>query len=322
MKTSSLGGRGAGSRDCEVAAARRRVGTRLLTRCAAALFGALALAGILTAAGHAQAPSTRMALLSPVIIVDTDVSSWAAAVVTNGGTVSRARLGLVSKLVRALKTAGSWQLTDDYWLLVAENPIQALTSLKQRRLATAVNSPVFTRNQGYTFDGTTSYLDTGFIPITHAVAMTATSAHAGGYARTAGVSGALMGVNQSSGRTIRVQMGTTTVNIDAQSGSAAYTFDNALGYYSGSRNGGTDASTIAAYENGAALVRTVAPTSFATTLPTIAIFIGGRNSAGSLISGYAGIVGSVDIGAGLSAAQELAQRAAIQSFMIAAGAGV
>jgi hypothetical protein len=105
-------------------------------------------------------------------INDPAAAAWRSVVVSGGGQVSFTQYGRVVSLIRALRSAGSWASFDDAWLLVSENSTQALTSLKQRRLATAVNSPTFTAGAGYVFDGATNYIDTGFIPSTMALSMT------------------------------------------------------------------------------------------------------------------------------------------------------
>ena len=74
---------------------------------------------------------------------DADVLSWRDAVVANGGSVSLARQIVVDQFVFSEKEAGNWALTDDYLGLWAENAAQALTSLKQRRLATALQEQAF-----------------------------------------------------------------------------------------------------------------------------------------------------------------------------------
>jgi hypothetical protein len=271
-------------------------------------------------------PSYRAGSPGPWGALDVDVVAWAAAVAVNGGSVSSGRTALLSGLVSGLKAAGSWQLTDDYWLLVAENAIQALTSLKQKRLGTAVNSPAFTADRGYAFDGATNYIDTGFIPSSHAANMTATVARLAAYDR-ANVSsnGSVAGIIQSTGRSLRLvtrTAGGTTAILDCQSSTGTYTNSDSRGLFAASRNGGTDATTVSAYRNGAVLTRTIDPTSFATILPTTAFFIGGQNAAGSLNAPRATTVGMVSIGGVLTAAQELGSYTLWQAHMTALGAGV
>jgi hypothetical protein len=86
-----------------------------------------------------------------------------AAVVSNGGTVSSDRQTLVNDLIVGLKGDGLWTSLDRLWLLAGENAISALTDLVANSLATAVSAPTFTVDQGYTGNGTTSYVDTNAV---------------------------------------------------------------------------------------------------------------------------------------------------------------
>jgi hypothetical protein len=92
---------------------------------------------------------------------DPDARTWVNAVNAGGGSVSRTREVYVSALIVSLKAAGVWVSLDRLWLHAAENSVQALTDLKARAAATAVNSPTFTTDRGYAGNGTTSYLDLG-----------------------------------------------------------------------------------------------------------------------------------------------------------------
>ncbi len=80
---------------------------------------------------------------------------------------------------------------------------------------------------------------------------------------------------------------------------------------------------MVAYRNGVALTRGLDPTSFGTTLPaTYSLYLGAMNVTGSLVGVRACTLGWVDIGALLTADQELAQYNAVQTFMTAVGANV
>jgi len=267
------------------------------------------------------------ATVAASMVGDPDVLAYADAVVTNGGTVSTARYPILTAFVGADKAAGAWGLTDDLWPLWAENEIQALTSLKQRRLATAVNSPTFTADRGYEFNGTTQYIDTGFIPSTHAVAMTATSVRVAVYER-ANVAGNTYaaGVANTSNRRLSVIPRTaagTSAQGEANSAIGTFTLPAAdsRGYTPIARNGGTAADCVA-YKNGVAMTRTADPAAFGATLPVSSLYIGGINSAGTLGSARASSIGFVSCGAALSAAQELAHYNAVQAFATAVEANV
>lgn len=98
------------------------------------------------------------------------------------------RKGHINTCVAALKTAGVWALTDNLYVLAAAAADQALINWKNPGTfdLTAVNTPTFVADQGYTSDGSTSYLDSAWDPGTNGVQYTQDSAHIGAYARTAG----------------------------------------------------------------------------------------------------------------------------------------
>lgn len=254
---------------------------------------------------------------------DADTLSWQSAVVANGGSVSLARLVIVDQFVFDEKASGAWALTDDYWGLWAENATQALTSLKQRRLATAVNAPTFTADRGYVFDGTTNYLDTGFIPSSHAVAMTATSARSAIYERTNVASSRYsLGVVVAGNRSLAIapRISGVVTNGNAMTSNIAYDLPSAdsRGLLSIGRNG----SATPGHKNGVVLAGTNTPTLSASGLPNLAIFVGGYNAAGVVTSPRACSVGFVCCGAAISDAQNLAQYNAVQAFATSVGAQV
>jgi hypothetical protein len=256
---------------------------------------------------------------------DADVLSWRTAVVANGGSVSLARLIIVDQFVFSEKEAGNWPLTDDYLGLWGENTIQALTSLKQRRLASAINSPAFTADRHYAFDGSTSYIDTGFVPATHAVAMSTDSVHAELYERS-NLSGSTtsMGTNSSGARQIRLL---------ARSGSGATAYANcnaasftlpsvtSLGLTHIGRSGSAATDAYAA-KNGVAMPRTTDPSGIGPSLPAHSLYIGGFNNQGTFANGRACTVGFAAWGAALTGGQYLARYNAVEAWATAVGAQV
>lgn len=249
---------------------------------------------------------------------DPDALLWRAAVISNGGTVSTNRLTLVSLLIGGLKNAGTWSAMDDALVLSADNNTQALTSLKQRRLATEVNSPAFTANLGYQFNGTTSYLDTGFVPSTMAVSMTGTDMRAATYETVnVGATTYAMGVRNGVNQNIQLVPRAATGNANGNMDSASLSFlvgTSGIGYTSFSR---PNSANLQAFHNGVNVGGPSAPGSTGSSLPTAAIFIGGYNSGGTLTTPRATTLVWVSWGASLTAAQEAAEYAVVQSYMVA-----
>lgn len=263
-------------------------------------------------------PNAALAGLTP------EVLAWEAAVVTNGGAVSVARRLIVNQFILAEKSDGTWSQTDDYWALWGESAAQSLTSLKQRRLATAVNSPTFTTDRGYDFNGTTQYLNTGFVPSTHAVAMTGTNLRIAVYERTnvsANVTAAGCYINDDSSLVSRPRSGGVSYGY-VNSQYIPYTLPAAdsRGYTVFSRNG-AGAAESAGYKNGAAIVQ-VSSGTFGSSLANIAVYAGCRNNSGTPFNFRACYLGFVAVGASLLAAQEIAQYNNVQAFATAVGAQV
>jgi hypothetical protein len=109
--------------------------------------------------------------------LDSSTTAWKNAVINNGGTVSNGRANTVNTLIVGLKSDGIWSKLDRLWLLAAENQQSALTDIKATALATAVNSPTFAPDVGFTGDASSKYIDTGYTPSTDGVAYTLNSCH-------------------------------------------------------------------------------------------------------------------------------------------------
>lgn len=249
---------------------------------------------------------------------------WASTVVSNGGSVSAARMPIIRQFIAAEIASGAWYLTDDYLGFWGENAAQALTSLKQRRLATAVNSPTFTADRGYAFNGTTQYLNTGFISSTDGINCTGTNQRLGVYERTnvssSGVSAGTidatvrcLSLNNRRNATLAIGRA-NTAGVDFTLGTAD---SRALKVVS--RTGGS--LTLKMYDRGVKLTDGTAA-STATTAPSRAIFIGAVNNIGTATSFRAASIGMVVVGGALSDAQELAQYNAMQAWATSVGAQV
>ena len=256
---------------------------------------------------------------------DKDVVLWRDAVVANGGSVSLDRLIIVDQFVFSEKDAGLWGLTDDYWGFWAENAIQALTSLKQRRLATAVNVPTFTANRDYTTNGTTSYVNLVFVPSTNALSMTTDSVHAEIYERTnVTASASAMGASSGSNRSINLgpRIGGNAVG-GGNSADGTFTLPAAdsRGLTQLGRNGALTTNAYGA-KNGVDMTRTVTPAAVGASLSAHAIFVGALNNAGTPIGFRASSYGYASAGAALSGAQRLARYTNVQAWATSVGANV
>lgn len=257
---------------------------------------------------------------------DADAMAYRNAVLSNGGAVPGAWLAVVSAFIRAEKAAGLWALTDDYLGLWAPNEIAARTSLKQRRLATVTGTPTFTADRGYVFNGSTNYIDTGFVPSTHAVAMTLNSTHAEVYERTNvdAANKVTFGGTSASNRSIAAQArnGINAV-LDGNSAFGTYALPtaNSQGLTQWGRSGALTTDAYGA-KNGAAMVRTVTPSAVGASLPAVSMYIGAYNNAGTPSAHRPCSVGYVAWGAALTSGQWLTRYTNVQAFATAVGAQV
>ncbi|TXI02250.1 MAG: hypothetical protein E6Q76_15670 [Rhizobium sp.] len=251
---------------------------------------------------------------------------WAGTVRANGGAVVNEDVAIVSAFIAAEDAAGIWALTDDYHGLWAPNSVQARVSIKQRRLMTMTGSPTHTANRDYAFNGSTQYGDTGFVPLTHAVSMTASSARIDAYERTnVATNTYAAGVADASNKRLTVcPCNASGIRVNGEANAALGAFaiaGDSRGLTSISRNGGTAADCVA-YKNGVALTRTIDPSGFGAALPGYSIFIGGFNSAGALSNPRASSIGFVSWGASLTAAQSLVRYNNVQAWATIRGANV
>lgn len=191
--------------------------------------------------------------------LDPATTAWVAAVVANGGSVSEARKTIVNTLIVGLKADSVWSTKlDRFWLLAAENTASALTDLVGLTLATAVSSPTFTTDQGYTGDGSTNYLDTNFTPSTAGGLFTQDSAAYGFWVpsgtQTSGR--CLMGVHSTSDSLMNLFGGTpgssqmqAVVNDSGASPALSPANVSLPGFWVASR---TASNVLSLYQNGAA----------------------------------------------------------------------
>jgi Concanavalin A-like lectin/glucanases superfamily len=92
--------------------------------------------------------------------------AWVNAVTTAGGSVSAIQESDVNNLITCYRNAGIFSLLDREWLLWADDEQQAQIDIIHDQSWTSEGANGFTADAGYTGDGSTSYLDTGFNPPT------------------------------------------------------------------------------------------------------------------------------------------------------------
>lgn len=184
--------------------------------------------------------------------------AWWRAVISDGGSVSNQRVLIVDKLVSTLKGTGVWSKLDRLWLFAAENSQSALRDIVAASQAAGVNAPTFTVDRGYAGNGTSSYVNSQFVPSSAGGKMTLNSSHISVRSRTS------LAANASTTRLIGCAAGATPRTllrvrsigdvIDAiiNSTNAASTASNAstLGHFVGNRS---DSSNHQYYKDGSSL---------------------------------------------------------------------
>lgn len=111
-----------------------------------------------------SAVSTHTSAAGGYVFANAEASALVARFTT---PPTRARKALIDTLVGSLKTAGVWSKMDALYVMAAADAQAA----QRNWIADAFNltpnsAPTFAADRGYTPNGTTSYLDTGFNPST------------------------------------------------------------------------------------------------------------------------------------------------------------
>lgn len=116
------------------------------------------------------------------------------------------RKTLIDTTITSLKSAGIWTLLDECWFLAAHDSQAALLGWKRNKDCVAVNAPTFTANQGFAGNGTTSYLNTQFVPSLHGVQYTLNDASFGVYSRTNSASSSMADMGSRNASNVAISM--------------------------------------------------------------------------------------------------------------------
>lgn len=143
----------------------------------------------------AQIISRHRILYDPVAV------TWFGACAAAGSPVSSADQTVWSAFVSGLRADGILGLADVIAPLGAATATQALIDIVSLRALTAVNSPTFASYGGYTGNGTSSYVDSNFVPSTAAGNFSGVSAALAAYTRTSRTVAQASGITGSRGGT-------------------------------------------------------------------------------------------------------------------------
>jgi hypothetical protein len=117
------------------------------------------------------------------VVFDTDYQAVLNYATSLGYTLpSSAQQIKQNQLMLDLKAGGIWSKLDTFAMFANDGGSNfGLIDWKRLSLYTGVNSPTFTNNQGFQFNGTSSYINTNFNPATQSVNYTLNNASRGFY---------------------------------------------------------------------------------------------------------------------------------------------
>lgn len=233
------------------------------------------------------------------------------------------RAALIDQTIRRLKSHGIWQKLDVLWVMAAHDSQAARLNWKGNSSfdLTAVNSPTFTADRGYAGNGSTSYLNTNWVPSSSAVRYVQNDAMVFQYLNAgddtvsdARVPTGTFGATGDVYVLPRAPAGGTRHRLNATGSQNVGSVSTGMGFTCGQRTSST-ANEI--FRNGASLGTASQASS---GLPNVAPFICGANSGGSLIFPTNDRVAFCGYGASLTAPQQAAFYAIVYGHMRAVGA--
>jgi hypothetical protein len=259
--------------------------------------------------------------------LDPDAVTLIAAMTT---APDAARQQLISDHIVALKDAGIWSLLDIYYILAAHHEQASRLNWKSpgNFTLTANGGITFTTDRGWQGDGSTGYLDTGWIPATHGVNYQLNDASFGVYSRTDVENvGVAMGARRDDLTRLlyffprsTADTGNRFIGFINQNGTSAprsVANSNSLRMHAMRR---ADSASIGFLKNGSQ-VGTLSKTSSA--LVDFPVFISGLNENGSLLAPDTRQYASAFAAAAMSEAQHAALYDAQQNgYLAAVGAAV
>lgn len=256
--------------------------------------------------------------VAPVSAPQPETLAWVAAVIANGGTVSSGRQNIVDLLIVGLKADNLFSKLDRLWLRAGENQPSALTDIVADQLATAINSPSFTVDRGYTGNGTTSYINEGYNPNTNGVAYTLNSASFGWWSVSAwGTPGVfVMGADDGTNAAYFNVGGNVFYHINQAVPGGS--FGNPNGTLTGLFTSSRTASNARACYNNATSLDSQATAS--TVIPSFNFFSLAENSSGSP-SGFNSThqIACIFMGGGLSSTDVSNLSTRLRTYMTAVG---
>lgn len=257
--------------------------------------------------------------------LDAATTAWINAVVAAGGTVGTAQQGYVDTLIRSLKAHSLWSVSDRIWLHASENAQQATIDIVNLGVATPVSAPTFTANEGYTGNGSSNYLNSGYSGSVNGVNFVRDSCSIHTYVRVSRTTNSLASVG------FYDSAATGTAFYFAPFFNSAFSYDtqnaftltsaavaDAIGFWTSTRTGST---ATAVYKNGSSTA--VSTTAIASTaLVNLNFYILARNNSATADWFDSDQVSVTAMTAGMTGADALQFRADINAYMTSLGKNV
>lgn len=260
------------------------------------------------------------------ILFGTAVSPQAAAFLARTSGLNTIHRNAYIKLINGLVLDGLWAKIDALWIMATQDATTSLLNLVSTSFTLSPTSaPTFTADQGYTGNGTTQTINTGFAPASSGVAFSQNSASISAYIRnnrTTSNSQNIMGTTATSGGTaffispLQTSQFQWTLN--------GTTFPNAAnttaqGFWKVSRTA-SNASTV--YRNGVAFTTNAGASGALTNLTNAVRLLGNTNSAGVPNAFSADQIAAAHIGGALTDMDLANLSNRVNAYMTAVGANV
>ncbi len=258
-----------------------------------------------------------MASWLPLVTGSADAAQTTAFLARTSG-LSGAEIAAYKNLINGLVSDGVFSLLDALYIFATNTTTTANLNLISTSFGlTGATPPTFIADQGYTGNGTTQFLDTGFIPSSSGVAYTLNNASVGVYDLTnvaGGTSHNTIGANDGNQVFIANNQNASQTFFGVNDSFPSVTGPNTTqGFWVATR---TSSSVQAVYRNGNTTALGTDATA-SSALPTVSIYIMAKNQSGSGTAFSNNQLSAAFIGGGLSAAQQQLISNRINAYMTA-----
>lgn len=233
-----------------------------------------------------------------------------------------ARKKVINDCIRSLKDAGVWASLDCLWVPAAHHSQAATLNWISPSTFTLSpqSSPDFTVDEGYQGNGSSSYVNTTFVPSTANGKFLLDSACFGVYSLTDADDTAMTDMGAANSTSNRVQLissiATSAVlaRLNQDVNGTARAITNSIGHICATRG---DNATVEYYRAGASLGTSAAAS---TGRPTVSVYLCATNNNGTAQGFSSRRIAAAHIGGHLNSTKVAAFNTALTTYMMAIGA--